>query len=224
MKQAKCKENLKTALRICLIAVVLFTINGKIQAQDESPLALTVRGGINFSNSTSGTTTTRTGYMAGLVLDYGQTLLFVRTGLDFTSKGVRYTRDANNPGGGSITGLPKEYGRYTINLLSFQLPIHVAYRATISESASVVVHGGPFISYAFSGNVQNDETGVKSRVLGQHLLYRYDYGLGIGVSGEFNNVVLSAGGDFGLTNLNEDGYGSNKSKVFFVTLGYKFKL
>lgn len=210
MKQAKYTEKLKGILRVSLIAVVLFAISEKTYAQyDESPVSFTIRAGINSSNSTEPTTTSRTGFVGGIAMDYGQTMIFIRTGLDFATRGYKYKEGSTN---------------YTANLSYLHVPIHAAYRLNLSEPMSLVFHGGPFISYAISGHRKNEETGETSRLLGQHQLYRYDYGVGLGLSGEYKSIVLGLAADWGIQNMNEDGLGSNKSKAFYLTLGYKFRL
>ena len=50
------------------------------------------------------------------------------------------------------------------------------------------------------------------------------FSIPIGISGEYNNFVLDARYNIGITKVNKYGDNSQRSDLFVVTIGYKFQL
>ena len=48
--------------------------------------------------------------------------------------------------------------------------------------------------------------------------------ISIGISGEYNNFVLDARYNIGVTKVNKHGENSQRSDLFVITIGYKFQL
>lgn len=59
---------------------------------------------------------------------------------------------------------------------------------------------------------------------GTHSLRKFDIAIPLGISYEYQHVVLDARYNVGLTKIYKYGFGSSKNRSFLFTLGYKFDL
>lgn len=130
--------------------------------------------------------------------------LYVKTGLQYTAKGVK--------------GKGRENNRIDANYI--ELPLLLSYRYDFNRNTQLQVNVGPYFAYGISGEIMgNLDTFGDNGVL-----ERYDAGLhmGVGLIAD-KNAYVGFGYEIGLKNINktEDDI-SLKNSNFFVNLGYVF--
>lgn len=193
--------------------MLLLLVGITVNAQDK-PVIFGVKAGVNMSNLNGDIkhNDVRFGYNIGVTLDYKFTPeLYLLTGLDLTTKGLRINVDDV---------------KASSNLIYLQLPVHVGYKLSISEITKLVFYAGPYVAYGIGGKHKEDAEfiEVKTDSFRKYGYKRFDFGLGLGVGAEFGKIVTSLGYDFGLTNINGSGSdGKIRNSNAYLTLGYKFK-
>ena len=194
-----------------LTAAFVLAATWGTNAYAQQPLTFGVKGGMNLSNFAGDidNNKAKVGFNVGLTVDYQlASSVYLLTGLEYTTKGTEGD------------GFDASY-----NLGYLQLPVHVAYKLPVSQSAVLVLHGGPYLAYALNGNYKE---GIASIDLFHDfenvgVLYnRFDAGFGIGAGMEFGKFGVGLGVDYGLANINkEDGY-SMKNFNSSLSVSYKF--
>ncbi|MDN5296798.1 MAG: porin family protein [Bacteroidota bacterium] len=203
-------------LTVSLLALMLIaTITVKAQ------VSLSAKGGLNMSNLYGDELTDENvnfGFNLGLALDYEfQPAMAVQTGLFFTTKGSKVTREIEDLLSGDFT--------QTLNYL--QLPVHFAYKYEVTPETRIVFHAGPYIAYGVGGKSEltsGDASISSNKVFGDET-YQYkpfDAGLGLGVGAEFGQFLLDLGWDMGLVNISRIDDGNIKNQNAYLSIGYRF--
>lgn len=198
-------------IKLSFLIVALLAVTSVANAQ----LYFGVRGGLNLSNMYGKEVTgnnVKPGFHVGLTADYDFSYnVGLQTGLMFNTKGLKV----------------KESGaEYSENLMYLQLPVHLAYKIDVTPGTKVVLHGGPYLAYGVGGKRSFKAGGTSldlpSKVFGSGIteLKEFDFGAGIGVDFEFNQLVVGLGWDMGLINLAN--VGTRKTQNAYLSLGYKF--
>lgn len=185
------------------------------------PVTFGIKGGVNVSNFAGEgikDSDGKIGFTVGLLLNYNvDELVFVRTGLDFTTKGAKY-----------------KYGAVerTYNPMYLQIPIHVGYKLPFTNSFNCSLHVGPYLSYGVGGKIKTEVSGKVSDMEDSEIDFfgteesggfrRFDFGLGLGVGAEFGNVLVELGYDLGLANISYIKDNKVKNMNAYFTLGYCF--
>lgn len=182
------------------------------------------------------------GYKAGLSAQYMFSRWGIESGIYLTQVGI-----ADSKGflpGVKTTDVPVSMEvapRYV------EIPVSVVYKLPVTGNISLTVNGGGYVAYGYSGGgliSLNDGTGSVGVTVfkdninsGDNVLKpftipgasRFDYGLTAGAGIEFLGVNITANYDYGLGNV-YDQYPiypekkDVKNRVFWVGLGYSFKL
>ena len=198
-------------LKLTLI-IVMIAIAGAASAQ----VSLGIKGGVNMSNFWGDELThknAKVGFNAGIAADYAFLPdMSIQSGLFFTTKGFKYDSDILD---------------YTQNLMYLQIPVHYAYKVTVTPGTRIVFHGGPYVAYGVGG-----KTDVKvgtlnlpnSDVFGDGVAQykRFDAGLGLGVGAEFGPILFDLGWDMGLVNISRASNGDVKNQNAYLSVGYMF--
>ena len=136
----------------------------------------------------------------------------IQSGLFFTTKGSRENVRVSD-------GME----RIVTNFLYLQVPVHFAYKIDVSPGMRVVFHGGPYVAYAVGGSVrvngERDRNAFGCRVIQYQ---PFDWGLGIGVGGEFERILVGIGWDFGLFDISNQSNVRSRNQSAFLTVGYRF--
>lgn len=203
---------MKNLLKNSIVILFLF-IGMNMNAQNEK-ISFGIKAGLNLSNFGGDVEDmdAKIGFNAGVTLDYAITgNLFLLTGLDFTTKGCKYSED--------------DY-KETVNSMFLQLPIHAAYKFEITDQSRLVVNAGPYIAYGIGGKVKYEEDGESEKFdfFGSEEdggMKRFDFGLGLGVGFEYDKFKVGIGYDFGLANIGRDDV-DVKTRNGYLTVGYRF--
>lgn len=145
----------------------------------------------------------RIGLAAGVEAEYQATDIFS------VSAGLIYSMQGNKAKAEGVTqttkldyiNIPILANVYVTKGLAVKLGVQPAFNV----SDKVKLSGG-------KASVEAEDVGAES----------FDFSIPVGLSYEFNNVVIDARYNFGVTNIAEGG--DAKNSVFQFTLGYKFAL
>jgi hypothetical protein len=172
-----------------------------------------IKGGLNFANMTySGEGTSASaksiiGIHVGPVADIKllENLSF-NAGLIFSIKGTK------TEGSSGVTS--------TLNYLV--VPLNIAYKFPISESAKFFLQAGPYVGYALSGKAKYSDVTENVKFGEKGGMKRGDFGLGFGAGLEFGVIVASLNYELGLSNLIDDSNYKSKNKVLQISVAYMF--
>ena len=232
---------MKTLFKVSLIAIAML-ISISIDAQ-ESPITFGIKGGGNIStlSDNEDITKPKIGYQFGVTVDYMITPdMFIFSGIELVNKGAAGKRLPSSATSDATVAT-------TSNSLYIQLPIHFAYKFDAGTDTKIALHGGPYVAYGVGGKMKakmKDSTTpytketLENDFFGDNgLAKRFDYGLGLGVSIEYNKLVFDFGFDAGIPNIVNDGaeiYYNLTKKILdkddwklrnqsvHLTFGYKF--
>lgn len=218
-----------------LTFILLLGINTKAQ---DSPLRFGIKAGINLSNATidnkKADSKLKVGYQIGATVDYSFTREWlIQSGLSFTTKGSKI----DDFYAGRMEGGDGRGTTHTFNQLYLQLPIYAAYRINVSDNFNLVIGAGPYMAYGLGGKSKeklhkavfgDGSTKREFDTFGDgdngdsEQLKRFDFGLGLNVSGEFGKIVVGLGYEHGLLNVAAYDGLKYRNRSAALTLGYKF--
>ena len=203
-----------TTAALSIFMIVSFGLTHQANAQ--SPIDFGVKGGLNFANlSSNDDLDTRTGFHAGLVLDFSLPMLplGVESGLYYTQKGAEFTED-----GITITGKLDYVEVPVLAKISFGPPgpfsPHIVvgpYAAYNTKAEFEATSGSASISDDFSDEISD-----------------LDLGAIIGVGADFNlgltKLNVSARYSYGFSNINESEFEVDEEnhRVFMISAGIMF--
>lgn len=190
--------------KILLMAVVMLASVASYAQQAVGTFTLQPKIGMNVASLTKcDGCDPRIGLAAGVEAEYQATdILSVSAGLIYSMQGNK----AKAEGVTQTTKLdyiniPILANVYVTKGLAVKLGVQPAFNV----SDKVKLSGG-------KASVEAEDVGAES----------FDFSIPVGLSYEFNNVVIDARYNFGVTNIAEGG--DAKNSVFQFTLGYKFAL
>ncbi|MDR1715825.1 MAG: PorT family protein [Prevotella sp.] len=217
-------KNLKAALILFSLLVSLCA-----SAQEDKKVTFGVKIGSNLSNLTTDMKDTdektKAGGHIGVTLDYNiKDNWYILAGLNFTMLGAKEKVISEN-----------ELNELTTELNYLQLPVHAAYKLKISETAKLVFHGGPYISYAVNGKHKSKATSGEESVnafsdeAGILKLKKFDAGIGLGIGIDIKKFNIDLGSDLGIANIYAGRIENTDVKNVqinntnaYISLGYKF--
>lgn len=190
--------------KILLMAVVMLASVASYAQQAVGTFTLQPKIGMNVASLTKcDGCDPRIGLAAGVEAEYQATDIFsVSAGLIYSMQGNKAKED-----GVTLTtkldyiNIPILANVYVTKGLAVKLGVQPAFNVSDKQKSS----GG-------KASVEAEDVGAES----------FDFSIPVGLSYEFNNVVIDARYNFGVTNI-ADG-GDSKNSVFQFTLGYKFAL
>lgn len=190
--------------KILLMAVVMLASVASYAQQAVGTFTLQPKIGMNVASLTKcDGCDPRIGLAAGVEAEYQATDIFsVSAGLIYSMQGNKAKED-----GVTLTtkldyiNIPILANVYVTKGLAVKLGVQPAFNVSDKQKLS----GG-------KASVEAEDVGAES----------FDFSIPVGLSYEFNNVVIDARYNFGVTNI-ADG-GDSKNSVFQFTLGYKFAL
>lgn len=190
--------------KILLMAVVMLASVASYAQQAVGTFTLQPKIGMNVASRTKcDGCDPRIGLAAGVEAEYQATDIFsVSAGLIYSMQGNKAKED-----GVTLTtkldyiNIPILANVYVTKGLAVKLGVQPAFNVSDKQKLS----GG-------KASVESEDVGAES----------FDFSIPVGLSYEFNNVVIDARYNFGVTNIAEGG--DSKNSVFQFTLGYKFAL
>lgn len=190
--------------KILLMAVVMLASVASYAQQAVGTFTLQPKIGMNVASLTKcDGCDPRIGLAAGVEAEYQATDIFS------VSAGLIYSMQGNKAKAEGVTqttkldyiNIPILANVYVTKGLAVKLGVQPAFNV----SDKVKLSGG-------KASVEAEDVGAES----------FDFSIPVGLSYEFNNIVLDARYNFGVTNIAEGG--DAKNSVFQITLGYKFAL
>lgn len=190
--------------KILLMAVVMLASVASYAQQAVGTFTLQPKIGMNVASRTKcDGCDPRIGLAAGVEAEYQATDIFS------VSAGLIYSMQGNKAKAEGVTrttkldyiNIPILANVYVTKGLAVKLGVQPAFNV----SDKVKLSGG-------KASVEAEDVGAES----------FDFSIPVGLSYEFNNVVIDARYNFGVTNIAEGG--DAKNSVFQFTLGYKFAL
>lgn len=186
-----------------MVALAFTTLT--MSAQEDSKWS--VKAGVGMSSVVGSDADTKNviSYKAGISYDFGLSEKFsIIPGVEFVTKGFKSDAIDGN-----------------ISMSYLQVPIHAAYKFSISDNMKLSVKAGPYVAYGLFGsdiewygggdtNVFDSDGGFK----------RFDAGVNAGVSVDFSSFTIGVEYSRGLTKLDSDYKQYNQA--FGVVVGYKF--
>ncbi len=190
--------------KILLMAVVMLASVASYAQHAVGAFTLQPKIGMNVASLTKcDGCDPRIGLAAGVEAEYQATDIFsVSAGLIYSMQGNKAKED-----GVTLTtkldyiNIPILANVYVTKGLAVKLGVQPAFNVSDKQKLS----GG-------KASVEAEDVGAES----------FDFSIPVGLSYEFNNVVIDARYNFGVTNIAEGG--DSKNSVFQFTLGYKFAL
>lgn len=190
--------------KILLMAVVMLASVASYAQEAVGTFTLQPKIGMNVASLTKcDGCDPRIGLAAGVEAEYQATDIFS------VSAGLIYSMQGNKAKAEGVTqttkldyiNIPILANVYVTKGLAVKLGVQPAFNV----SDKVKLSGG-------KASVEAEDVGAES----------FDFSIPVGLSYEFNNIVLDARYNFGVTNIAEGG--DAKNSVFQFTLGYKFAL
>lgn len=190
--------------KILLMAVVMLASVASYAQQAVGTFTLQPKIGMNVASLTkSDGADPRIGLAAGVEAEYQATDIFsISAGIIYSMQGNKYEeKGVTSTQKLDYINIPILANVYVTKGLAVKLGVQPAFNV----SDKIKYSGGKV-------SIQDEDAGAES----------FDFSIPVGLSYEFNNVVLDARYNFGVTSV-ADG-GDAKNSVFQFTLGYKFAL
>ena len=232
---------MKTTIRTILM-LLLLTISATVTAQSKpGTFSVTPKIGVSIAKLTKwdwvkGITLDhadsrhKAGFTGGAELQYQATdIIALSVGAMYSMQGVGFDDYAVENGDGTFTGvnnlhldlqyitMPILFNCYVAKGLALKAGVQPAFLLDArmkSEAAIYTVAEDGMKTYQPVEEIDSKWTTVKS----------FDVTIPVGISYEYENVVLDARYHFGLTTVFKSGLWSSTNSVFSVTIGYKFDL
>jgi len=201
----------KTKLTVFAVALAFMSAAGNQTMAQEKPVTFGVKAGASLSSFAGDLKDTKSAlrYRVGLTTDIAlSNNLFIFTGLDFQTKGVKYA---------SKSGSDVKY-----NPIYVQLPVSFAYKFDVGHTTKLLVNAGAYAAYGIAGKIKNDPNKDKESIFSKNGFKRLDYGLLGGVGVEFGKFAVNAGYEYGLPNINHATGPKISNRNPYLTVGYKF--
>lgn len=218
----------KTAIRKLLFCA-LFTVMA-LCASAQNQINWSVKAGIGMGNIIGNSVESpkvTLAYKLGAALECPFDKVWsLQTGMFFVSKGTNHT----------IVEMDGYSAQAQVNALYLELPLMAAARFSIDRNTRIVVSAGPYcawgiggktkaLGYSWSSSSRPDwDSGnvIKMNTFADEGLdlRRLDYGVGGGISVEYQHYIIGIDGQFGLCKLKKELEAKNLTG--FVTVGYKF--
>lgn len=188
------------AAAMMLVSVATFAQNAVGQ------ITIQPKVGLNIANVTDADDVdARIGLAAGAEFEYGVTdMIGVSAGLVYSMQGYKFSE------GNYDTTVKLDYLNVPILANVYVAPglaVKLGVQPGFKLSSKVKIEGS-----GTSIEGESDDDGVKG----------FDLAIPVGVSYQYQNIVLDARYNWGVTKVFDDG--DSKNSVFQITLGYKFSL
>lgn len=188
------------AAAMMLVSVATFAQNAVGQ------ITIQPKVGLNIANVTDADDVdARIGLAAGAEFEYGVTdMIGVSAGLVYSMQGYKFSE------GNVDTTVKLDYLNVPILANVYVAPglaVKLGVQPGFKLSSKTKIEGS-----GISIEGESDDDGVKG----------FDLAIPVGVSYQYQNIVLDARYNWGVTKVSDDG--DSKNSVFQITLGYKFSL
>lgn len=210
---------MKKTTIIFLIGVLCITVPGL--AQDENPMRLGVKGGVNLSNfrvDEIADNNMKAGLNLGLFAKLPVGSMFsIQPELLYSSKGSKLKYD------NFIQG----EGEYRFNMNYLELPV----LAVFNIGKHFNIHAGPYAAFLTSSNIKDmDDDGTIDGVkdIDVDNFNRFDYGVAAGIGIDVNGFIAGARYNYGLQEIGKEGNltgeltSDSKNSVATIYIGFGF--
>ena len=198
---------MKKLMMIAVMAVVALTASAQNTLRENGSFTLQPKVGIGFGMLEGSWTTalnvdkkTRIGFLAGIEGEYyANEWLGIAAGLTYAQQGWKFE------GGGAKATTKLDY-------------LNVPITANFYVAQGLALKTG--LQMGFLMNAKDESVDIKDGC------EKFNLSIPIGLSFEYENIVLDARYNLAVTKVNKNGNDDNKwrSSLIQITLGYKFKL
>lgn len=193
--------------KILLMAVVMLASVASYAQQAVGTFTLQPKIGMNVASLTKcDGCDPRIGLAAGVEAEYQA------TDIVSVSAGLIYSMQGNKAKAEGVT--------QTTKLDYINIPILA--NVYVTKGLAVKLGVQPAFNVSDKVKLSGGKASVEAEDVGADGAESFDFSFPVGLSYEFNNVVIDARYNFGVTNIAEGG--DAKNSVFQFTLGYKFAL
>lgn len=194
--------------KILLMAVVMLASVASYAQQAVGTFTLQPKIGMNVANITkSEGADPRIGLAAGVEAEYHATDIFsVSAGLIYSMQGAKTTEEVSG---------------YTIDCTMKLDYLNVPILANVYVAPGLAVKLGVQPGFNLSAKIKGEASGASAEA-DVDGVKGFDLAIPVGVSYQYQNVVLDARYNWGVTKIMDDV--DSKNSVFQITLGYKFAL
>jgi len=166
------------------------------------------------------------GFQIGFVGDYALSdNLSIQPGILFATQGCKWSESYSESIGGVTM---KGSSSATLNLNYIQIPVNAQYKYNLG-GMNLLLQAGPYFSFGISGKNKWEYTeewgGNKESDKGEDKIEfgkdgdfkASDFGLGLGVGMQFENIQVGVGYNLGLANIDPDWKAKNNGLALTVT-------
>lgn len=218
------QEIMKTSV---IYLFIFFLASGLLTTQAQSRLSYGVKAGINRSSADHNyyNFKSQLGFHVGVIADYQlKNNFFLRSGVDFTTKGAECEELWTNPDGETASV------KYNFNYL--QLPVLLGYKIPVYNQTNIFFNAGIYLSYGIYAREKRAYIiSANSYSESQHKgfddcgFWKVDFGLVGGLGIEYQRYFGMFNYEMGVVNEHKPAYGGNpnwKNRNLTFSLGYKF--
>lgn len=222
----------KTAAAILLCTCFIFSAKAQLRTA--------IAGGAHISSVPGNSSpqwdslnynySSRTGFHIGLLAEthlFSSNNLYFQTGMYYTNKGRKFSASFDS----SSSGITKVTGSQFVNYM--EIPFNVVFKKDLGKKARLIVGGGPYASFLFSGreskntyynngNVDATENTSLKIPRSQGKYKNMDFGVSALAGIEFGKLFVTANFSKGLSQFYtaNTNTGSFKNQVFGATVGF----
>ena len=222
----------KMAAAFLLCACFMFSANAQLRTA--------IAGGAHISSVPGNSSpqwdslnhdySSRTGFHIGLLAEthlFNSNNLYFQTGMYYTNKGRKFSGSFDS----SASGITKVTGSQFVNYM--EIPFNVVFKKDMGKKARLIVGGGPYVSFLFSGRetkntyysngtVENTENTSLKIPRSQGKYKNMDFGVSALAGVEFGKLFITANFSRGLSQFYtaNTNTGSFKNQVFGATVGF----
>ncbi|NPD82579.1 PorT family protein [Prevotella sp. PINT] len=190
--------------KLILLAAIIMTSVGAHAQHEVGSVTIQPKVGMNIASLTKAEgADSRIGLAIGAEAEYQiEDRISLSAGLLYSMQGATESED------GVDATLKLDYINIPI-LANIYVTKGLAFKVGVQPGINV---SGKYKLEKGGSSISEDTDGVKA----------FDFSIPVGASYEFNNLVLDARYNWGLTKVSK--YANSKNSVFQITLGYKFKM
>lgn len=188
------------AAAMMLVSVATFAQNAVGQ------ITIQPKVGLNIANVTDADDVdARIGLAAGAEFEYGVTdMIGVSAGLVYSMQGYKFSE-----------------GNYDTTVKLDYLNVPILANVYVAPGLAVKLGVQPGFKLSSKGKIEGSGTSIEGES-DDDGVKGFDLAIPVGVSYQYQNIVLDARYNWGVTKVFDDG--DSKNSVFQITLGYKFSL
>lgn len=204
--------------KVILMAAFMLSTVATFAQNEVGQFSIQPKLGLNIADMTNADDSkVRYGFVGGVEAEYGLTDIFgISAGVLYSQQGVKYDGDGSDFGGTmklDYINVPVLANIYVVKGLAVKIGLQPGFK--VNDEVKVNANGvGVSVGINDALHAAGAKGGVKS----------VDLAIPVGLSYEYQNFVIDARYNWGVTKALDFEGESSRNSVFQITLGYKFRL